>query len=70
MVRLYVNVQFQVKPLSTGTRSSRTQQFFLKNAFMDPQGFYGPPRCVPSLESLAQEERICQKQGLNLMFQV
>ena len=28
MVRLYVNVQFQVKPLSTGTSSSQTKKFF------------------------------------------
>ena len=35
MVRLYVNVQFQVKPLSTGTSSSRTI-FFFKNTCMDP----------------------------------
>ena len=27
MVRLYVNVQFKVKPLSTGTSSSRTKKF-------------------------------------------
>ena len=28
MVRLYVNVQFQVTPLSTGTSSSRSQKLF------------------------------------------
>ena len=48
MVRLYVNVQFQVKPLSTGISSSRTKKKSSKNACMDP------PRYVPSLESLAQ----------------
>ena len=48
MVRLCVNIQFQVKPLSTGTRLSQTKIIFFKNACVDP------PRCVPSLESLAQ----------------
>ena len=48
MVRLYVNVQFQVKPLSTGTSSSQTKKSFLKNTSM------APPRCVPSLESIAR----------------
>jgi len=28
MVRLYVNVQFQVKPLNTGTGSSQTKKIF------------------------------------------
>ena len=37
MVRLYVNFQFQVKPLSTGTSSSRTK----KNS---PKMLYGPPK--------------------------
>ena len=46
MVRLYVNVQFKVKPLSTGI--SRTK----KNL----QKMFGwtTPTCVQSLESLAQ----------------
>ncbi len=35
MVQLYVNVQFQVKPLSTGTSSSRTKKKFPKNSLMD-----------------------------------
>ena len=48
MVRQYVNVQFQVKPLSTGTSSSRTKYDFSKMLA------WTPPRCVPSLESLAQ----------------
>ena len=39
MVRLNVNVQFQVKPLSAGTSSSRTHFFFQKN-------LYGPPKGV------------------------
>ena len=46
MVRLYVNVQFQVKPLSTGTgtgtgtgtSSSRTKKKFLKKCL------HGPPK--------------------------
>ena len=48
MVRLYVNVQFQVKPLSTGISSSRTKKNSSKNACIDHT------RYVPSLESLAQ----------------
>ena len=36
MVRLYVNVQFQVKPLSTGTSSSQTKKNVLKNTSMGP----------------------------------
>ena len=48
MVRLNVNVQFQVKPLSTGASSSRTKFFFSKMLV------WTPSRCVPSLESLAQ----------------
>jgi len=32
MVRLYINVQFQVNPLSTGTSSSRTKKNFPKNS--------------------------------------
>ena len=49
MVRLYVNVQFQVKQLSTGTSSSRTKKKI-------PQKILEliPPRCVPSFKSLAQ----------------
>ena len=38
MVQLCVNVQFQVKPLSTGTSSSQTQKKFSKNVCMVPQG--------------------------------
>ena len=34
MVRLYVNVQFQVKPLSTGTSSSRTKKIFSIKVFV------------------------------------
>ena len=52
MVRQYVNVQFQVKPLSTGTSSSQTKKNFLKNTSMCP------PRCVPSLESIARKKRV------------
>ena len=48
MVWLYVNVQFQVKPLIIGASLSQTKKKFSKNVCMDP------PRCVPSLESLAQ----------------
>ena len=41
MVRLYVNVQFQVKPLSTGTSSSRTQKKISpKRLYEPPQGMY------------------------------
>ena len=36
VVQLYVNVQFKVKPLCTGTSSSRTNFFSFKNACMDP----------------------------------
>ena len=47
MIRLYVNVQFQVKPLITGTSLSRTK----KNS---PKMFgWTTPTCVQSLESLA-----------------
>ena len=45
MVRLNVNVQFQVKPLSAGTSSSRTHFFFQKN-------LYGPPKGVFQVWSL------------------
>ena len=49
MVCLYVNVKFQVKPLITGTSSSQT-----KNSFSSKMLAWTLPRCVPSLESLAQ----------------
>ena len=64
MVQLYVNDQCQVKPLSTGRSSSRT--IFLKILV------WTPPRCVPSLESIAQlyvkkeeEEREEEKQDMS-----
>ena len=47
MVRLYVNVQFQVKPLSTGISSSRTKKFFWQKMIV-----WTPSRCVPSCKSL------------------
>ena len=41
MIRLYVNVQFQVKPLSTGTSSSQTKKKFpQKCLYGTPQGVY------------------------------
>ena len=49
MVRLYVNVQFQVKPLSTGTSSSQTKKFFLQKMLERTLS-----KCVPSFKSLAQ----------------
>ena len=36
MVRLYVNVQFQVKPLSTGTSLSQNKKKFPQNTWIDP----------------------------------
>ena len=38
MVRLYVNVQFQVKPLSTGISSSRTKKKIFQKCL------HGPPK--------------------------
>ena len=49
MVRLYVNVQFKVKPLSAGTSSSRTKKFFLQKMLE-----WTPSKCEPSFKSLAQ----------------
>ena len=41
MVRLYVNVLFQVKPLRTGTISSRTKKKFFQKCLHGPlQGMY------------------------------
>ena len=40
MVQLYVNVQFQVKPLTTGTSSSQTKFFSQKCLYGAPQGVY------------------------------
>ena len=39
MVRLYVNVQFKVKPLSTGTSSSRTKKKAPKKLEWTPPKF-------------------------------
>ena len=36
MVRLYVNVQFKVKPLGTCTSSSRTKNILKKNVPIEP----------------------------------
>ncbi len=49
MVRLYLNVQFQVKPLSTGTSSSQTKKKKTQKMFG-----WTTPTCVQSLESVAQ----------------
>ena len=57
MVRLYVNVQFQVKPLSTGTSSSRTKKKFQK--CLD-----GQPQRVCKVWSLYHKSK------LNIQFQV
>ena len=58
MVRLYVNVQFQVKPLSTGTSSSQTKKKFPKKYQ------YGSPQGVCQVWSLQH------KSQLNIKFQV
>ena len=43
MVRLYVNVQFQVKPLSTGISSSRTKKKIFQKCL------HGPPKVCTKL---------------------
>ena len=61
MVRLHVNVQFQVKSLSTGKSSSQTKKKFPKNS------------CIDTPKACAKFSRLQQKYLLiyvNVRFQV
>ena len=61
MVRLYVNVQFKVKPLSTGTSSSRTKKKIVLNSFT--QGVFQMCSQVLALQdlTLTKKPRGCKQ---------
>ena len=63
MVRLYVNVQFQVKPLSAGTSSSQTKK---KNSQKLLQ--LTPLMYVPNLLILAKSKKFTLAVPSNVRF--